>query len=188
MKVTHVLPDLFQSSIIPYLLTGLSSSTVQLLGWSNPEQIQFQATKLVMDYSCLQGQAGNEQMVRFALSKYDTYLPEDLVSPIVIFQGKDDTLVSENRSLELVRLLKERKCDVSYTAIDDCDHNSILSKTENLINVMASLVGDADTWAVEIAKSLGVVNRCQSMPKTPIANELDASARQKSRSYNNGLR
>jgi pimeloyl-ACP methyl ester carboxylesterase len=188
MKVAHVLPDVFQSSIIPYLLTGLSSSTVQLLGWSNPEQIQFQATKLVMDYTCLQGQAGNEQMVRFALSKYDTYLPEDIESPIVIFHGKDDRLVSENRSLELVRLLKERKCNVSYAAIDDCDHNSILSKTENLINVMASLVGDADTWAAEIAKSLGVVNRSQSMPETPIAKKLDTSTRQKSRSYNNRLK
>jgi len=166
MKLTHVLPDVFQSSIIPFVLTGLSSSTIKIATWSNPELAQFQATKLVMDYTCLQGQAGNEQMVRFALSKYETYLPEDSgpdSSPILIFHGKDDALVSECRTLELVRLLKERNCDVTYTAVNGGDHNSILSKTENLINVMASLVGDADTWAAEIAKSLGV-HRSQSLP------------------------
>jgi len=177
MKVTHVLPDVFQSSIIPYLLVGLSSSSIKMLGWSNPQQIQFQATKLVMDYAFLHGQAGNEQMVRFALSKYETFLPDDIgpKSPILIFQGRDDKIVSESRSLELFRLLKERKCNVSYTAIDNCDHNSILSKTVNLIDVMASLVGDADSWAAEIAESLGIKSK-----------KMDVSPRQKSRSCNIG--
>jgi len=174
MKVTHVLPDVFQSSIIPYILTGLSSSSIKMLGLSNPQQIEFQATKLVMDYAFLHGQAGNEQMVRFALSKYETFLPND-IGPILIFQGRDDKIVSESRSQELVRLLKERKCNVSYTAIDNCDHNSILSKTVNLIDVMASLVGDADSWAAEIAESLGIKSK-----------KMDVSPRQKSRSCNNG--
>ena len=180
MKFTHTLPEVVQSSVIPFVLTYVSSRTVNLLTWSNPEQTQFQATKLVMDYAHLQGQAGNEQMVRFALSKYDTYLPVEngIDSPILIFHGTDDALVSECRSLELVRLLRERKCDVSYTAITGGDHNSILSKTDNLIKVMASLVGDADTWILEIMKSLDV-SKIHSMEKIHTGNKTDVSVQQK---------
>jgi hypothetical protein len=124
-------------------------------------------------------------MVRFALSKYETFLPVEngLDSPILIFHGKEDILVSECRSIELVRLLKERKCDVKYTAITGGDHNSILSKTENLKKVMASLVGDEDTWVSEIVRSLSV-DPSHSMRKTHIVNEMDASMRQKTSSYN----
>jgi len=178
MQFTHTLPDVVQSSIIPFVLTALSSGSMKIATWSNPELKQFQAAKLVMDYAYHQGQAGNEQMVRFALSKYETFLPQKngLDSPILIFHGKDDTLVSESRSLELVRLLKERHCNVTYTAVEGSDHNTILSKTENLIKVMASLVGDADTWAAEIAKSLGV-DRSSSIPEKNVANDIDDQLR-----------
>jgi hypothetical protein len=71
---------------------------------------------------------------------------------------------------------------VKGIAVEDCDHNSVLSKVENLINVMASLVGDADTWAAEIAKSLGV-DKSLSMPEIP-AQKIDIATRQKSRSAN----
>jgi len=186
MKLTHYLPDVFQSTIIPYVLTGLSSSTVNLATWSNPELGGFQALKLVMDYTYLQGQDGNEQMVRFALSKCETYLPEES-GPVIIFHGTDDTLVPEEKSLELVRALKLRNCDVTYISIEGSDHNNIFSKTENLINVMACLVGDSDTWAAEIANSLGV-DRSRSMPKTPTADKIDFSLYYtKSRSFNNRL-
>ena len=178
MKLTHTLPDIVQSSVIPFVLTYVSSRTINLATWSNPEQTQFQAAKLVMDYAYHQGQAGNEQMVRFALSKYETYLPVEngLDSPILIFHGNDDVLVSEGRSLELVRLLRERKCNVEYIAITDADHNSILSNTENLIKVMASLVGDADTWISEIMKSLDV-SQIDSMEKIPIGNKTGVAIR-----------
>eukprot|EP00536_Pseudo-nitzschia_multiseries_P008342 jgi/Psemu1/287725/fgenesh1_pg.210_\ len=183
MKLTHILPDFFQSTIIPFVLTGLSSSTINLATWSNPELGQFQTLKLVMDYTYLQGQHGNEQMVRFALSKCETYLPEES-GPIIIFHGTDDTLVPEQRTLELVRALKLRNCDVSYTSVEGSDHNNILSKTDNLINVMACLVGDSDTWAAEIAKSLGV-DRSQSMPQTPAVKTIDLSTPQKPESFQN---
>jgi pimeloyl-ACP methyl ester carboxylesterase len=178
MKFTHTLPDIVQSSIIPFILTYVSSSSMNLASWSNPELTQFQAGKLIMDYSYLQGQAGNEQMIRFALSKYETYLPVEngLDSSILIFHGKDDNLVSECRSVELVRLLKERKCDVRYTAITGTDHNSILSKTENLKKIMSSLVGDEDTWVSEIVRSLSV-DPTQCMRKTHTVNEIDVSMR-----------
>ena len=82
--------------------------------------------------------------------------------------------MSECRSVELVRLLKERKCDVRYTAITGTDHNSILSKTENLKKIMASLVGDEDTWVSEIVRSLSV-DPTQCMRKTHTVNEIDVS-------------
>jgi pimeloyl-ACP methyl ester carboxylesterase len=162
MKVAHSLPDVVQSSVIPFVLTGLSSNTVKFASWSNPQVAQFQAAKLVMDYAYLQGKKGNEQMVRFALSKCETYLPQDTDSPIVIYQGKKDALVLESSTLELVRLLKERNCNVKHICID-CDHNSVLSKIENLIDVMANIVGDDDSWASEIAKSL-CADRSRSLP------------------------
>eukprot|EP00532_Pseudo-nitzschia_australis_P012190 CAMPEP_0168204956 /NCGR_PEP_ID=MMETSP0140_2-20121125/113_1 /TAXON_ID=44445 /ORGANISM="Pseudo-nitzschia australis, Strain 10249 10 AB" /LENGTH=338 /DNA_ID=CAMNT_0008130925 /DNA_START=46 /DNA_END=1062 /DNA_ORIENTATION=+ len=183
VKFTHILPDIFQSTIIPFVLTGLSSSTVKLAAWSNPELGHFQALKLVTDYTYLQGQAGNEQMVRLALSKYETYLPEEsgLESPIIIFHGKDDIMVPECRTLELVRALKLRNCDVTYIPVEGGDHNNILSKKENLVEVMACLVGDSDTWAAEIAKSLGV-DQSNSMPEMTSAHTV--SVPRKSRSFN----
>jgi pimeloyl-ACP methyl ester carboxylesterase len=180
MKVTRGLPDVFQSAIIPFVLTGLSSNSVKFASWSNPQMAQFQAAKLVMDYAYLQGKKGNEQMVRFALSKADTYLPQDTESPILIYHGKQDTLVLESSTLELTRLLEERNCNVTHISIDNCDHNSVLSKIENLINVMASIVGDDDTWASEIARSLGA-DRSRSMPERE-PEKVDRSTRQKTRS------
>jgi pimeloyl-ACP methyl ester carboxylesterase len=184
MKVTRKLPGVFQSSIIPFVLTGLSSGSMKMATWSNPEISQVQAAKLVMEYAYQQGHAGNEQMVRFALSKSDTYLPQETESPIVVFYGKQDPLVLESSTVEMIRLLKERKCNVTGIAVEDCDHNSILSKVENLIQVMSSLVGDADTWAAEIAKSLGV-DKSLSMPEIP-SPKGDKSTLQKTRSANAG--
>jgi pimeloyl-ACP methyl ester carboxylesterase len=182
MKVTRGLPGVFQSSVIPFVLTGLSSSSVQIASWSNPEMNTVQAAALVMKYANLQGQAGNEQMVRFALSQSDTYLPHGLESPLLVYYGKQDTLVLEKNTVELIRLLKERKCNVTGIAVDDCDHNSVLSRVENLIKVMSSLVGDADEWAAEIAKSLGV-DKSLSMPEVT-AQKIDKATLRKSRSAN----
>ncbi|KAG7364689.1 alpha/beta fold family hydrolase [Nitzschia inconspicua] len=184
MKVTQKLPGVFQSSVIPFVLTGLSSSSMKIATWSNPEMTQVQAAKLVMEYAYQQGQAGNEQMVRFALSKSDTYLPQETESPILVYYGKQDALVLESSTVELIRLLKERKCNVKGVAVEDCDHNSVLSNVENLIQVMSSLVGDADSWAAEIAKSLGV-DKSLSMPEIP-SQEVDKSPLQKTRSANAG--
>lgn len=181
MKVTRGLPGVFQSSVIPFVLTGLSSGSMKMATWSNPEIAQFQAAKLVMEYAYGKGQAGNEQMVRFALSKCDTYIPQETESPILVYYGKQDTLVLESSTLELIRLLRERKCNVKGIAVEDCDHNSVLSKVENLINVMSSLVGDADTWAAEIAKSLGV-DKSLSMPEVVTERRIDKPSLQKSRS------
>ncbi|KAG7346696.1 alpha/beta fold family hydrolase [Nitzschia inconspicua] len=182
MKVTQKLPGVFQSSVIPFVLTGLSSSSMKIATWSNHEMTQVQAAKLVMEYAYQQGQAGNEQMVRFALSKSDTYLPQETESPILVYYGKQDALVLESSTVELIRLLKERKCNVKGVAVEDCDHNSVLSNVENLIQVMSSLVGDADSWAAEIAKSLGV-DKSLSMPEMS-SQEVDKSPLQKTRSAN----
>ena len=181
MKITRGLPGVVQSSIIPFVLTGLSSGSMRMATWSNPEMTQIKAAKLVMDYAYQQGQAGNEQMVRFALSKSDTYLPSGTDSPILVYYGKQDNLVMESSTVELIRQLKERKCNVKGIPVEDCDHNSVLSNVENLIKVMASLVGDADTWAAEIAKSLGV-NKSLSMPEQMPPRTMDRTTRQKSRS------
>jgi pimeloyl-ACP methyl ester carboxylesterase len=184
MKVTRKLPGVFQSSIIPFVLTGLSSGSMQMATWSNPEISQVQAAKLVMEYAYQQGHAGNEQMVRFALSKSDTYLPQETQSPILVYYGKQDPLVLESSTIELIRLLDERKCNVKGIAVEDCDHNSVLSNVENLIQVMSSLVGDADTWAAEIAKSLGV-DKSLSMPEI-LTPRGEKSTLQKTRSASTG--
>jgi pimeloyl-ACP methyl ester carboxylesterase len=184
MKVTRKLPGVFQSSVIPFVLTGLSSGSIKMATWSNPEMSQVQAAKLVLEYAYQQGQAGNEQMVRFALSKSDTYLPQETENPILLYYGKQDALVLESSTVELIRLLKERKCNVKGIALEDCDHNSVLSNVENLIQVMSSLVGDADSWAAEIAKSLGV-DKSLSMPEIP-HEKVDKAALQKTRSANTG--
>jgi pimeloyl-ACP methyl ester carboxylesterase len=47
MEFTHTLPDIVQSSIILFILIYVSSSTVNLATWSNPELTQFQAAKLI---------------------------------------------------------------------------------------------------------------------------------------------
>jgi pimeloyl-ACP methyl ester carboxylesterase len=175
MNIARGLPDVFQSSIIPTILTNLSSGSIQLIGWSNPQHTQFQAANIVTSYGMLQGQAGNEQMVRLALSKSDTYLPQDLETPVIIYHGTQDKLILENSILELVRQLKERNCSgVKFVSIPDGDHNSIMAHPANLGKVMSSLVGDADKWAAEIFKSLGrqsrsmqAVTRIKSPPTSP---------------------
>jgi pimeloyl-ACP methyl ester carboxylesterase len=186
MKVTRTLPVVFQSSIIPSVLTGLSSGSIKMATWSSPDISQVQAAKLVIEYAYQEGHAGNEQMVRFALSKSDTYLPQETESPILVYYGKKDPLVLESSTVELIRLLKERKCNVQGIAVEDCDHNSVLSNVENLIQVLASLVGDADTWAAEIAKSLGV-DKSMSMPEILCPKDAKGSL-QKTRSANAGWR
>jgi pimeloyl-ACP methyl ester carboxylesterase len=174
IRLTHGLPTIFKSKFIPYVLTGLSSSTINLATWSQPEQLNVQAAKLVTDYCFLQGQQGSQQMVQFALSKCDTYLPHDLFdSPVLVYHGKQDQLVLESSTMELVRLLNQRKCNAKHISLDDCDHNSLLSNVDNLIHIMSNLVGDDDTWASEIINSLSRIgdhnyqnqaNRSRSMP------------------------
>ena len=69
MNMAHRMPDFVQSSIIPAMLTNMSSGSMQLLGWSNPQHTLIKAASMVTSYSMLQGQAGNAQMIRLALSK-----------------------------------------------------------------------------------------------------------------------
>lgn len=155
IRLTHGLPAVVQSKFIPYLLTGLSCSTVNLASWSRPAQTSVKAAKLVTDYCFLQGPKGSQQMVQLALSRCETYLPHDLPeSPILIYHGRRDPLVLERSTIELARLLNERTCDAKHISLDDCDHNSILSNIDHLGHVMSNLVGDDDTWAFEIINSL----------------------------------
>jgi len=156
IRLTHGLPSVVQSRIIPTLLTGLSFGTVNLATWSRPTQFSVQAAKLVTDYCFLQGPKGSQQMVQLALSKCETYLPHDLPdSPIVIYHGRQDQLVLEKSTQELTRLLNERHCQATHIILDDCDHNSVLSCRDNLRRIMSKLVGDDDTsWAFEIINSL----------------------------------
>lgn len=146
MNFARELPDFFQSSIIPSILTKLSSGSIQLAGWSNPERTSLQAAKLVTSYGMLQGQAGNEQMVRLALSKADVHLPQNMKDPIIVFHGRKDNLVLEHTSMELVRLLQERSCNAQFISLECADHNSIIAHPENLAVVMSILVGNVDEW------------------------------------------
>ena len=141
ITLARTMPGFVQSQVIPTVLTSLSSGSIQLAGWSNPHHTQIQAAKIVTDYGSLQGQAGNEQMVRLALSKHEMYLPQNLAIPIHIFHGKKDVLVYESAVLELVERLLERNCQVSFTSVENGDHNSILAEANNLNNVLESIVG-----------------------------------------------
>ena len=143
INVARRLPEYVQSRIIPTVLTSLSSGSIQLAGWSNPHHTQIQAAKIVTSYGKLQGQAGNEQMVRFALSKSERYLPQDLDARVFIFHGSKDTLVLDKAVLELVQLLRERNCKVTFKSVEGGDHNSVLAASDNLQNVMASLAGSS---------------------------------------------
>ena len=139
MQFAHKLPDVLLSSIIPRVLTHLSSGTINLMGWSNPSQQHLQAAKLVTAYATLQGQAGNEQMVQLALSKSYTYLPQDLDHTLFVYHGAQDKLVLEDSVAELVRLLQERRCPTKYVLVPHGDHNSVLARAENLTRVLQSL-------------------------------------------------
>mmetsp|Transcript_2775 Transcript_2775/g.3948 ORF Transcript_2775/g.3948 Transcript_2775/m.3948 type:complete len:350 (-) Transcript_2775:83-1132(-) len=162
MNVAQRMPEFVQSSIIPAVLTNVSSGSMQLLGWSNPQHTTVQAASMVTTYSMLQGQAGNEQMVRFALSKTEMYIPQDVENSIIIYHGGKDGLVLGKSVKELVRLLKERNCRPRLVRIHDADHNSVMSDFDNLTKVMRSLLGEADDWSTELFKSVG--NKIRSMP------------------------
>jgi pimeloyl-ACP methyl ester carboxylesterase len=141
INVARRLPSYFQSQIIPTIVTTLSSGTIQLVGWSNPYQAQMQTAKIVTSYGKLQGQAGNEQMVRFALSKSEMHLPQDLEASIFIYHGSKDHLVLEKAVLEMVQLLRERNCKVTFKSVEGGDHNSVMVAPENLQSFMESLAG-----------------------------------------------
>lgn len=141
ISMARNMPQYIQSQIIPTVLTSLSSGSLQMAGWSNPQHKQINASQLVTSYGCLRGQEGNEQMVRFALSKSDMFLPQDLEAPIFVYHGSKDNLVLETAVVELVELLRERNCKVTFISIGDCDHNSIMAEPNNLNSVMESLVG-----------------------------------------------
>jgi pimeloyl-ACP methyl ester carboxylesterase len=179
MNIARGLPDVFQSSIIPMMLTNLSSGSIQLAGWSNPQHTQLQAAKIISSYCKLQGHAGNEQMVRLALSKSETYLPQDLESPVVIYHGTKDSLVLGESVSEVVRLLVERNCSTTLISIPDGDHNSVLADPENLSKVMESLVGTSE-WLSEIFNSLRETSR--SMPDPSRKLKMQSRLEQKSRS------
>jgi pimeloyl-ACP methyl ester carboxylesterase len=151
INVARRLPSYFQSQIIPTVLTTLSSGSIQLAGWSNPHHTQIQAAKIVTSYGKLQGQAGNEQMVRFALSKSEMYLPQDLEARIFIYHGSKDHLVLEKAVLEMVQLLRERNCKVTFKSVEGGDHNSVLAASDNLQSVMESLAG-TESRACSVAR------------------------------------
>jgi pimeloyl-ACP methyl ester carboxylesterase len=141
ISMARNMPHYIQSQIIPAVLTSLSSGSLQVAGWSNPQHRQINTAQIVTSYGCLQGQAGNEQMVRFALSKSEMYVPQDLEAPIFVYHGNKDNLVLETAVLELVELLRERNCKVTFISVSDGDHNSIMAEPKNLNSVMESLVG-----------------------------------------------
>jgi pimeloyl-ACP methyl ester carboxylesterase len=172
LNLARSLPTVFQSSIIPSVLTNLSSGSINLAGWSNPQQTQLQAAKLVTSYASKQGNAGNAQMVRLALSKSETHLPQNLRTPVIIYHGAMDHLVLDKSVAELVKRMKDRNCPVDLITIVDGDHNSVLADPKNLARVMSSIVGDPETWAAEIVKSLRGKSRSmpgltKKVPQTP---------------------
>lgn len=182
IKIARGLPDVFQSAIIPMILTKLSSGSINLAEWSNPQHTQLQAAKMISSYSKLQGHAGNEQMVRLALSKCETYIPQDLDSPVVIYHGSQDHLVLEESISEIVRLMVERNNSTTLIKIPGANHNSVLSDPDNLSKVMESLVGTAE-WASEIYNSLRGKTRSMPHPSSTKSLKTNNRMKEKSRSY-----
>ena len=152
ISMARNMPQYVQSQIIPTMLTSFSSGSLQVAGWSNPRHKQINASQTIRSYGCLQGQAGNEQMVRFALSKSELYVPQDLEAPIFVYHGSKDNLVLETAVVELVELLRERNCKVTFISVNDCDHNSIMAEPKHLNSVMESLVG-ADSENMSTTRS-----------------------------------
>ncbi len=162
ITLAQTLPEVFRSSIIPTVLSKLSLGSINLAGWSNPHHTQVQAAKIVSSYAAFQGNAGNEQMVRLALSKSELYIPSNLRSPVIVYHGKKDHLVLLESVTELVKQMNERNCSACLVTVDNADHNSILSEPNNLSKVMGSIVGEPDTWAKEIMDSL--LGKSRSLP------------------------
>lgn len=164
ISLAQTLPEVFRHSIIPRVLSKLSLGTINLVGWSNPHHLQFQAAKIVSSYATLQGNAGNEQMVSLALSKEEVYIPSNLRSPVIVYHGSKDHLVLEKSVSELVNQMNDRNCTASLVTIEGADHNSILAEPGNLAKVMGSIVGEPETWAKEIIDSLRGQSR--SLPES----------------------
>ena len=175
ITLAQTLPEVFRSSIIPSVLSRLSMGTIHLAGWSNPHHTQLQAAKIISSYATLQGSAGNEQMVRLALSKSDIYIPSNLRSPVIVYHGTKDHLVLSKSVTELVKQMNERNCTASLVTIENADHNNILSEPNNLSKVMGSIVGEPDTWAKEIVDSL--LGKSRSLP-TPTSKARAVSKRE----------
>ena len=166
--MAQTLPEVVRSSIIPIVLSNLSLGTINLVGWSNPHHTQLQAAKIVSEYATLQGTRGNEQMVRLALSNSEVYIPSDVRSPIIAYHGSKDHLVLLESVSALVQQMNQQNCSASLVTCTDADHNSILSDAYHLSKVMASLVGEPNTWAKEIIVSLGGKSRSLPTPKASL--------------------
>lgn len=162
ITLAQTLPEVFRSSIIPAVLSKLSLGSINLAGWSNPHHTQLQAAKIISSYATLQGSAGNEQMVRLALSNSELYIPSNLRSPVIVYHGSRDHLVLLESVTELVKQMNERNCSASLVTVENADHNSILSEPNNLSKVMGSIVGEPDAWAKEIMDSL--LGKSRSLP------------------------
>jgi pimeloyl-ACP methyl ester carboxylesterase len=173
ISVARTLPQFFQNQIIPQLLTKMSSASLQLAAWSNPAHIQLQAAAVITEYGMLQGQAGNEQMVRLALSKETPSLPQDAQTPIHIYHGTNDTLVLQSAVEKLVEMLKKRNCRVSFFAVDGADHNAVLTTPEHLHRVMDSLVGTIRNSRKERKVSKRKVSKSFEVKKERTSNVRD---------------
>lgn len=181
ITMAQSLPEVFRSAIIPTVLSNLSLGTINLVGWSNPHHTQFQAAKIVSEYATLQGNKGNEEMVRLALSKSEVYIPSNLRSPIIVYHGSKDHLVLLESVSALVQQMNERNCSASLVTVAEADHNSILSEANSLSEVMGSIVGEPDSWAKEIIVSLGGKTRSLPTPTKPKPEVQEPSSPQPSR-------
>lgn len=154
LNLARNLPNFLQSSVIPTVLSNFSAGTMILAGWANPKQIHLKAANQIVSYAIRQGHAGNEQMVRLALSKDARYLPSNLESPVVVYHGTEDRLVLAPSMAELVCRMRRRNCPTTYVVVKNADHNSVLGHPGNLSSVVGSLVGDPEAWAREVLESL----------------------------------
>ena len=78
------------------------------------------------------------------------FIPQDLENTIVIYHGRNDTLVLEKSVKKLVWLLRQRNCRPRLLQIENADHNSVFSDFDNLSNVMRSLLRHVDDWKSEV--------------------------------------
>lgn len=155
VNLAQHLPKVLRDSVLPTVVSNFSVGTIQLVNWSNPQHSHVQAVKIVSEYSACQGNAGNEQMVRLALSTSELYIPSNLQSPVVVYHGRKDQLVLLESVQELVHQMNLRRCNTTLIVNDSADHNNILADPDNLSKVLGSIVGDAGSWAKEINESLG---------------------------------
>lgn len=140
-------------SYVPSAGAALLGATTYLnypLSYVLPSELKsfLRAMHEVQTYNRNQGSAGNQEMIRLALSSsskenfWDPILKEMAEKsqkqdvPIRIYHGTSDAMVSLESSQLLVRWLEEATCQVEFSTIENADHNTILIEPKNMKTIL----------------------------------------------------